>query len=136
MLRAISTGVSHISAYHLTLEPNTHSTTRRRRCPTTTWLPTCRKWSKAGSPPPASHTTKPRPSPEPDQLCRHNLNYWNFGDYLGIGAGAHSKLSNHDTIWREARHRNPRAYLDGAVRGDFISSQAADRRAPICPANS
>jgi oxygen-independent coproporphyrinogen-3 oxidase len=57
------------------------------------------------------------------QRCQHNLNYWSFGDYLGIGAGAHGKLSNHETIWREARHRNPRAYLAGAARGDYISTR-------------
>ena len=39
--------------------------------------------------------------------CRHNLNYWRFGDYLGIGAGAHSKLSFHDRIVREMRYKQP-----------------------------
>jgi oxygen-independent coproporphyrinogen-3 oxidase len=47
----------------------------------------------------------------PGQQCRHNLNYWQFGDYLGIGAGAHGKLSFHDRIVRQARHRNPRRYM-------------------------
>jgi oxygen-independent coproporphyrinogen-3 oxidase len=121
---AIASGVGHISAYHLTLEPNT----------------------------PFHHTPPPLPDDDlaadmqemvEDRLaaagfghyetsafargaenrCQHNLNYWTFGDYLGIGAGAHGKLSNHETIWREARHRNPRAYLAGAARGDFISTR-------------
>ena len=43
--------------------------------------------------------------------CRHNLNYWRFGDYLGIGAGAHSKLSFPDRIVRELRYKQPRQYL-------------------------
>ncbi|HQN47628.1 MAG TPA: oxygen-independent coproporphyrinogen III oxidase-like protein, partial [Rugosibacter sp.] len=60
---------------------------------------------------------------KPGEQCRHNLNYWAFGDYLGIGAGAHSKLSNHADIWREARHRHPRAYMSGAMCGDFISAR-------------
>jgi coproporphyrinogen III oxidase-like Fe-S oxidoreductase len=47
-----------------------------------------------------------------DAPCAHNLNYWRFGDYLGIGAGAHGKLSTHASIWRETRHRSPRAYLE------------------------
>lgn len=46
--------------------------------------------------------------------CRHNLNYWSFGDYLGIGAGAHSKLSFHDRIIREQRYRHPQRYLQAA----------------------
>jgi len=47
--------------------------------------------------------------------CRHNLNYWQFGDYLGIGAGAHGKLSFHDRIVRHARHRNPRRYMSALL---------------------
>ncbi|RMH19786.1 MAG: radical SAM family heme chaperone HemW [Gammaproteobacteria bacterium] len=44
--------------------------------------------------------------------CRHNLNYWQFGDYLGIGAGAHSKLTDmNGQIWRQQRHRMPRSYI-------------------------
>jgi oxygen-independent coproporphyrinogen-3 oxidase len=72
-----------------------------------------------------------RPGDGSDQRCQHNLNYWTFGDYLGIGAGAHGKLSNHETIWREARHRNPRAYLAGAAHGDFISTRQNIARADL-----
>ncbi|MDB5974235.1 MAG: oxygen-independent coproporphyrinogen oxidase-like protein [Nevskia sp.] len=46
--------------------------------------------------------------------CRHNRNYWEFGDYLGIGAGAHGKLSGDGGIVRRARHKHPRSYLEGA----------------------
>ena len=48
---------------------------------------------------------------QPGFECRHNLNYWRFGDYLGIGAGAHSKLSFPDRIVRELRYKQPRQYL-------------------------
>ena len=51
----------------------------------------------------------------PGAECRHNLNYWRFGDYLGIGAGAHSKLSFHDRIVREMRYKQPREYLARAA---------------------
>jgi len=44
--------------------------------------------------------------------CRHNLNYWEFGDYLGIGAGAHGKVSFPDRVTRHARVKQPNAYLD------------------------
>ncbi|MCS3903638.1 oxygen-independent coproporphyrinogen-3 oxidase [Methylohalomonas lacus] len=59
--------------------------------------------------------------------CRHNLNYWRFGDYLGIGAGAHAKLTDVDagTIRRQARHRLPAAYLQKAGTAGVI---ADDRR--------
>ena len=49
-----------------------------------------------------------------DHRCRHNLNYWTFGDYLGIGAGAHGKLSFPDRIVRQARYKAPRRYLEVA----------------------
>lgn len=47
----------------------------------------------------------------PDQRARHNLNYWQFGDYIGIGAGAHGKISHHDRIERTVRRRHPAEYL-------------------------
>ena len=50
--------------------------------------------------------------------CRHNLNYWEFGDYLGIGPGAHGKLSFHDRIVREARLRNPESWMQAAAARD------------------
>ena len=46
-----------------------------------------------------------------DKQCQHNLNYWNFGDYLGVGAGAHSKLSSQVEIWRETRPKRPESYM-------------------------
>ncbi len=48
--------------------------------------------------------------------CRHNLNYWRFGDYLGIGAGAHSKLSFRDRVIRQVRYKQPQQYMDSALR--------------------
>lgn len=51
---------------------------------------------------------------------RHNLNYWQFGDYLGIGAGAHSKLSFAHRVMRQVRAREPRLYMDKALAGDAV----------------
>ena len=53
--------------------------------------------------------------------CRHNLNYWQFGDYLGIGAGAHSKLSFAHRVVRLVRFREPRLYMDHALAGNAVS---------------
>jgi coproporphyrinogen III oxidase-like Fe-S oxidoreductase len=51
----------------------------------------------------------------PGHRARHNLNYWTFGDYLGIGAGAHGKLSLPDRIFRQVRHRQPQRFIDAAL---------------------
>lgn len=59
----------------------------------------------------------------PGHRCRHNLNYWRYGDYLGIGAGAHGKLSDHTGIHREMRHKHPATYLERGAVGDFIQEQ-------------
>lgn len=57
------------------------------------------------------------------QRCRHNLNYWQFGDYLGIGAGAHGKLSVPNRIVRQSRWRHPRRYLEGVASGGAVESE-------------
>jgi oxygen-independent coproporphyrinogen-3 oxidase len=49
--------------------------------------------------------------------ARHNVNYWMFGDYLGIGAGAHSKITLPDRILRQARYRQPKEYMERAAAG-------------------
>ena len=55
--------------------------------------------------------------------CEHNLNYWRFGDYLGIGAGAHSKISSPDRIVRQVRWREPAAYMEKAAQGQAVSNE-------------
>ena len=56
--------------------------------------------------------------------CRHNLNYWHFGDYLGIGAGAHSKLTLHDRVLRQMRWKHPNAYLDKVGAGSPVHEES------------
>ncbi len=58
-----------------------------------------------------------------NRQCRHNLNYWQFGDYLGIGAGAHSKISHHDKIFRQARLKHPASYMQATEKGAHIESE-------------
>jgi oxygen-independent coproporphyrinogen-3 oxidase len=62
---------------------------------------------------------------------RHNLNYWQFGDYLGIGAGAHSKLSFAHRIVRQVRLRDPRLYMEKAVLGQTMSQETEVSRADL-----
>ncbi len=61
----------------------------------------------------------------------HNLNYWQFGDYLGIGAGAHSKLSFAHRVVRQARLREPRLYMDNALAGNALAQDDDVRRADL-----
>ena len=67
----------------------------------------------------------------PGHRCRHNLNYWQFGDYLGIGAGAHSKLSFPHRILRQVRLRQPASYMEGALRGAPLAESAEVPRADL-----
>jgi oxygen-independent coproporphyrinogen-3 oxidase len=60
---------------------------------------------------------------QPGRRAKHNLNYWQFGDYLGIGAGAHSKLSFHDKVIRQARYKQPQAYMDAVARGEPLQEE-------------
>src|SRR3546814_1595056 len=60
------------------------------------------------------------------QRCRHNLNYWEFGDYLGIGPGAHGKLSFHDKIVRQSKLKNPASWMRNAPLRD--NSHMAEER--------
>jgi oxygen-independent coproporphyrinogen-3 oxidase len=60
---------------------------------------------------------------KPGHRCAHNLNYWQFGDYLGIGAGAHSKLSFPNRVVRETRFRDPQRYMQQAQAGLAVSQR-------------
>jgi putative oxygen-independent coproporphyrinogen III oxidase len=60
---------------------------------------------------------------QPGHRCVHNLNYWTFGDYLGIGAGAHSKLTLADGIVRQERFSRPESYLDHTPERRFVSRE-------------
>jgi oxygen-independent coproporphyrinogen-3 oxidase len=63
--------------------------------------------------------------------CWHNLNYWQFGDYLGIGAGAHSKLSFAHRVQRQVRFREPRLYMDRALTGSCVAQDTEIARADL-----
>jgi oxygen-independent coproporphyrinogen-3 oxidase len=63
--------------------------------------------------------------------CSHNLNYWQFGDYLGIGAGAHSKLSFPERIVRQLRHKQPRRYIEAMRRGAPLAEERGVTRGDV-----
>ena len=63
--------------------------------------------------------------------CKHNLNYWQFGDYLGIGAGAHTKLSFAHRVVRQVRFRAPSLYMDQALAGNAVAQDEEVARADL-----
>jgi len=63
--------------------------------------------------------------------CRHNLNYWQFGDYLGLGAGAHGKLSYPHRVIRQVRWRDPKTYTEQALAGQAMSNDDEVPRADL-----
>jgi oxygen-independent coproporphyrinogen-3 oxidase len=67
----------------------------------------------------------------PGHACFHNTNYWQFGDYLGLGAGAHSKLSFAHRVVRQMRFRDPRLYMDNALAGCALAQDEDVRRADL-----
>lgn len=114
--RAVALQPTHISHYQLTLEPNTAFAASPPPLPDDdhAWAmqETCeRQLAAAGY-----GQYEISAYAQPGRRCAHNLNYWQFGDYLGIGAGAHGKLSDADagTVRRRWKTRHPRAYLEAA----------------------
>ena len=63
--------------------------------------------------------------------CQHNTNYWLFGDYIGIGAGAHGKISSHNQIVRTAKFKHPKRYLDAMQQGGAIETEQVLRKADL-----
>ncbi len=126
---AIATGVSHISAYHLTLEPNTAFHRAPPPLPDDDLAADMQDMVEAQLATAGFAHYETSAFARSGQRCQHNLNYWQFGDYLGIGAGAHSKISDnshHGGIRREARPRHPQAYQADPATRDWQPVAAAD----------
>ena len=120
---ALSYAPAHLSCYHLTIEPNT----RFHRYP-----PQLPDEDATASMQDAIEARLARAGYEHYEVsayardgarCAHNMNYWTFGDYLGIGAGAHGKLSFPDRITRETRVKHPERYLEAAERGTAVDER-------------
>jgi oxygen-independent coproporphyrinogen-3 oxidase len=117
---ALGFGVSHLSCYHLTLEPNTPFAHSPPPLPDDDAAADMQEAIEATLADAGFEHYETSAFARPGQQCRHNLTYWSFGDYLGVGPGAHGKLSSHEGIRREMRHKHPTRYLEGAARGDFV----------------
>ncbi len=114
---ALSHEPPHLSCYHLTIEPNTLFARRPPAgLPDDDLAAQMQDRIEALAAEAGLGHYEVSAYAREGHRCRHNLNYWQFGDYLGLGAGAHGKLSFHDRIVREARLRHPRAYIDAALQ--------------------
>ena len=111
---AIAFAPEHLSYYQLTLEPNTEFAARPPRLPDddSAWAMQLAGQARLAAAGYAQYEVSAYATA--GRQCRHNRNYWLFGDYLGIGAGAHGKRSFPDGIERRARHKLPRRYLETA----------------------
>ncbi len=118
METALSLGPGHLSAYHLTLEPNTPFAAKPPILPDDDLAADMQVLVEELLGGAGYEHYETSAFARPGQRCRHNLNYWTFGDYLGLGAGAHGKLSFHDRIERQARVKHPKDYLAASFARD------------------
>ena len=120
---ALSLAPQHLSCYHLTLEPNTLFAHHPPQLPDDDASSEMQMGIETLMVEHGYEHYETSAFAKPGKHARHNLNYWLFGDYLGIGAGAHSKLSFHDKVIRQARHKQPKAYIDGVAQGRQMQSE-------------
>ena len=122
---AIALGPEHLSYYQLTLEPNTAFYQAAPPLPDDDLAADMHDQGLKHLATEGYAQYEVSAHARLGQRCRHNLNYWEFGDYLGIGAGAHAKLTDPGTsrVERIAKHRHPDSYLAAARTGGFVSSR-------------
>ncbi|KJV27248.1 coproporphyrinogen III oxidase [Aquitalea magnusonii] len=120
---ALSHGITHLSAYHLTIEPNTLYAVRTpQNLPDDEVSADMQDAIEARLAAAGFEHYETSAFARPGKRSRHNVNYWQFGDYLGIGAGAHGKISSHEGIVREMRHKQPAAYIQAVADGQPVQS--------------
>jgi putative oxygen-independent coproporphyrinogen III oxidase len=121
----------HLSIYHLTIEPNTYFAKFPPVIPPDdlayAMLDRITEMTAANG----MDRYEVSAYAKPGHRCWHNHNYWQFGDYLGIGAGAHSKISFPHRVVRQVRWREPKLYMDNALAGRAISQDDEVTRADL-----
>ena len=110
----IRRGTPHLSAYQLTIEPNTVFFAQPPKLPAHDEAADMQLAAEEMLAAAGYEQYEVSAFARPGRRCRHNLNYWEFGDYLGIGAGAHGKLSFAERVTRHEQAKQPREYLAGA----------------------
>lgn len=128
---ALSLKPPHISIYHLTIEPNTYFAKYPPAIPEDdqAYAMLDRITEMTGQAGMARYEISAYA--QPGHQCFHNTNYWQFGDYLGIGAGAHSKLSFAHRVVRQVRFRDPARYMENALAGHAVAQDEEVRRADL-----
>lgn len=121
---ALAYAPPHLSVYHLTIEPNTMFASRPpEHLPDPDLASEMLDLITARTAAAGLERYEVSAYGRPGHRCAHNLNYWQFGDYLGIGAGAHSKLSFAHRILRQVRWREPASYMAKALEGQAVSNE-------------
>ena len=129
--QALDFAPPHLSIYHLTIEPNTYFAKFPPALPEddTAYAMLDRITELTGLA--GLERYEVSAYARAGHRCLHNLNYWQFGDYLGLGAGAHSKLSFAHRVVRQSRLRDPRLYLERAAQGRALAENQDVRRADL-----
>jgi putative oxygen-independent coproporphyrinogen III oxidase len=122
---ALSFAPPHLSIYHLTIEANTAFANAPPALPDADLASDMQDRIVARTAQSGLARYEVSAFARTGHRCAHNLNYWQFGDYLGIGAGAHGKLSFPDRIVRQVRWREPAMYMDRALAGQALSNEHA-----------
>ena len=131
MRQALALSPPHISIYHLTIEPNTYFAKFPPVIPEEDLAYAMLDRITEMTAQEGMQRYEVSAYAKPGHRCFHNLNYWQFGDYLGIGAGAHSKLSFAHRIVRQVRWREPRLYIDNALAGEAVTQETEVSRADL-----
>jgi oxygen-independent coproporphyrinogen-3 oxidase len=123
---------AHLSWYQLTLEPNTAFAHRPPRLPDDDFVAEVEERGRALLATAGYTRYEISAYARPGRRCAHNLNYWQFGDYLGVGAGAHGKITlpQEGVIERRVKTRNPRTYVEQAGNPAAVSRERIDALRP------
>jgi putative oxygen-independent coproporphyrinogen III oxidase len=120
---ALAFAPPHLSLYHLTMEPNTVFAKFPPQLPDDDASADIQDMIAEATAAAGYGHYEVSAYAKPGHRARHNLNYWQFGDYLGIGAGAHSKLSFPHRILRQARYKQPASFMEAAVKGNAVAEE-------------
>jgi oxygen-independent coproporphyrinogen-3 oxidase len=129
--QALALQPPHLSIYHLTVEPNTFFAKYPPALPEEDLAYEMLDRISERTALAGLQRYEVSAYARPGHRCWHNLNYWQFGDYLGIGAGAHSKLSFAHRVVRQVRLREPRLYMERAALGQPLAQEQEVSRAEL-----
>ncbi len=128
---ALSFAPPHLSLYHLTMEPNTLFAKYPPALPDDDASADMQDMIALETAAAGYGHYEVSAYAQPGRRAKHNVNYWEFGDYLGIGAGAHSKISFPHRVLRQARYKQPKAFIEAARAGNPVQEEREIGRADM-----